>query len=120
MDNIDSVIYAKNLIKLLGDEDFFNPHVNPFMDSELLYNEIVKLSVENLAAYGTIELTPEQLDLAIENVSKQTIAETFDDMVADGLIEPKAVDADGNFLYSINEEVREEYEKSLKKNDPEA
>ena len=119
MDNIESVIYAKKIIKLLSDDDFFNPSLNPFMDAELLYNKVLEQSIKNFNEFEVVEITADQLEELIDDVNKETIAETFDEMIEDGLIEPQAIDADGDLLYGVNQELRDEFEKNFKKNNPE-
>ena len=44
-DNTESIIFTKNFIKLLDEDGFFNETENPFMDSDLLYEEILKKSL---------------------------------------------------------------------------
>lgn len=115
MDNIESVIYTKKIIKLLADNDFFNPTLNPFMDEELLYNKVLGRSIKNFNEFEVVEITADQLDELIDEVNKETIAETFEEMIEDGLIEPQAIDAEGDLLYGVNQEVRDELEKKFKK-----
>ena len=119
MDNIESVIYTNKIINLLANDDFFNPNINPFMDEELLYNKILEQSIKNFNDFEIVEITAEQLEEFIDAVNRQIIGETFEEMVEDGLIEPQAIDAEGDLLYGINQEVRDEFEKNFKKNNPE-
>jgi hypothetical protein len=116
MNNIDSIIYTKNLISILKSDDFFNEDENPFMDEELFYDEVLKFSSENLSKHGKPEISEDQFDEALLNVRKVLVSETFDEMVDDGLLEPIALDNDGNMMYSLNQEFKDELEKKEKKN----
>jgi hypothetical protein len=118
MDNIESVIYCKNCIKLLDEEGFFNEVENPFMDSDKLYDEFLKHSTNNLKKLETPEITSEQFDESVKSVRLTVIGETFNDLIEDGIIEASGVDKDGGLLYSINEEVKVAFEKKLKKKRP--
>lgn len=117
MDNIDSIIFTKTFISELDKDGFFNETENPFMDSELLYDEILKHSTENLLKYDKPEITVEQFSDSVMSVHTTLIKETFNDMVDKGLLEPSGFDVDGKFLYTINEDVNELLEKIFKKND---
>ena len=88
------------------------------MDADLLYEEILKHSTENLSKYDKPEITPEQFSESVSVVRTNLIKETFDELVADGLIEPTGFDDNGDFLYSVSQEVMDELEKKSKKNRP--
>jgi hypothetical protein len=118
MGNVDSIIFTKSFIMALEEDNFFDEKENPFMDVELLYNEILKHSTNNMLECDNPEITIEQFDESIKAVRVILITETFNDLIDDGLIEPTGVDMVGELLYSINEDIKESFEKKIKKNRP--
>jgi hypothetical protein len=114
MENIDAIIYTKNLIKDLESDDFFSL-IDPFVEKDPLYDEILKLADENITTFDDPTLTSGQLSTAIDNVRRKSIAETFEDLVETGLINMEGVNKDGDFLYSLNEETKEIFKKDKKK-----
>lgn len=118
MDNIESIIYCKNFIKLLDGDGFFNEVENPFMDSDKLYDEFLKHSTNNLTKLDTPEITSEQFDESVKSVRLAIIGETLIDLIEDGIVEASGVDKDGGLLYSVNEEAKVVFEKKMKKKRP--
>ncbi len=118
MRNVDSVIFTKTFIAGLKEDGFFDEIQNPFMDANLLYEEILKHSTENLLQYDKPEITYEQFNECVLAVRTNLIKETFDEMIVDGLIEPTGFDDKGDFLYTVNEEIKNDLEKKSKKNYP--
>jgi hypothetical protein len=112
MENVDSVIFTKTFMVSLQEDGFFDENENPFMDFDLLYEEILKHSSNNLLEYNKPEITPEQFIECISAVRIRLIKETFDEMVTNGLIEPTGLDDKGDFLYSVNEDVIDDLEKN--------
>ena len=102
MKNIDALIYTNGLVNELEKNGFFSPNTDPFMEKDLLHVEILKLATENFKEYGDPMLSEEQFDLALTEVRKKTILETFDDLVNDGFLDIDGIDKDGEFLYTIN------------------
>lgn len=115
MNNIDSILFTKNFISTLSVDGFFNEEENPFMDEGLLYDEVLKRSVNNMSLYNTPEITVEQFSECVKAVETVTISETIEGLVDKGLIEPTALNSDGEFLYSVNENVTIEPKKNKKK-----
>jgi hypothetical protein len=113
MENIDAIIYTKNLIQELENDDFFSL-IDPFVEKEPLYNEILKMANENVTIFDEPTITGGQLSMAIDAVRRRSIAEAFDDLVEDGLINMDGLNKDGEFLYSLNDETREFLKKNKK------
>jgi hypothetical protein len=111
MNNIDSILFTKNFISSLRVEGFFYENDNPFMDEGLLYDEILKRSINNMRLYENPEITSEQFNESIVVVKTITIRETIEGLIEKGLIEPTALDNNGEFLYSITEDVINEQKK---------
>lgn len=105
MNNIDSILFTKTFISELKTEGFFNEDDNLFIDEELLYNEVLKHSNENMIQHENPEITVEQFSESIKVVQKIIIQETIDGLIEKGLVEPTAVDNDGEFLYSLSDSV---------------
>ncbi len=115
MDNIDAIIYSKYFIKELDSStDFFDEDQNPFIDKELLYEEILKVSTKNTLEFNEPKLTEEQFIASVDNVRLAVITKTLQDLVEKGMVDITAMNPDGEFLYSINQE----YKKILNKNHP--
>jgi hypothetical protein len=119
-DNTESIIFTKNFIKLLDEDGFFNETENPFMDSDLLYEEILKKSTENSIEFETPNISMDQFDDCVKNVRLKLIQDTFDELIDEGLVEISGLDSKGEFLYSVNQEVKDEIEKKSKKKRPKA
>ena len=113
MENIDAIIYTKNLIKELENDDFFSL-IDPFVEKDPLYNEILKVANENINTFEDPTLTGGQLSMAIDKVRRESITETFEDLVETGLVNMEGINKDGDFLYSLNEETKEIFKKDKK------
>ena len=113
MENVDAIIYTNTIIKMLEDEKFFN-HIDPFVEKEPLYDEILKFANENITTLGDPTITGGQLSMAIDTVRVKAISETFEDLVEDGLINVEGINKDGDFLYSLNTD-SDEFSKKRKK-----
>ena len=102
MDNIDALIYTKKFIEELDKEGLFNEE-DPFLDREILYKEILKVATSNVLELGEPTLEFEQFDEALMSTRKTAIAETFDDLINDGMLQMSGLNKDGEFLYSLSE-----------------
>jgi hypothetical protein len=111
MNNIDSILFTKDIISTLSVDGFFNEEENPFMDKALLYEEILRRSTDNALLYETPEITEEQFEECVKAVQRVVIKETIDELVEKGLIKPTALDNEGDFIYSLNEGVKIKNEK---------
>jgi hypothetical protein len=113
MENIDAIIYTKNLIQELENDDFFSL-IDPFVEKEPLHDAILKFANENIITFGDPTITGGQLSTAINEVRLKAISETFEDLVEDGLINMEGVNKDGEFLYSLNDDTKEIFKKNKK------
>jgi hypothetical protein len=113
MENIDAIIYTKNLIKELENDDFFSL-IDPFVEKDPLYDEILKVATENITTFDDPILSGGQLSTAINEVRRKAITETFDDLVDTGIVNMEGINKDGDFLYSLNEETKEIFKKDKK------
>jgi hypothetical protein len=102
MDNTDAIIYTKIFIDGLDKEGLFNER-DPFLDKDILYDEILKMAEFNIIELGEPTLEIEQFDKALENTRKIAITETFDDLINDGMLQMSGLNKDGEFLYSLSE-----------------
>lgn len=102
MDNIDALIYTKKFIEELDKEGLFNEE-DPFLEREILYKEILKVATSNMVELGEPTLEFEQFDEALTSTRKIAIAETFDDLINDGMLQMSGLNKDGEFLYSLSE-----------------
>lgn len=116
MDSVDCIIYTKEIIDFLSKDGFFNQELNPFMDSEKLYKEILEVSLYNVNLNGDCILNSDQLEECISKVRLDILNETFDDMVSKGILKPSGIDDDGDIVYSLTEDVKNDIENYLKKN----
>lgn len=102
MENVDAIIYTNTIIKMLEDEKFFN-HIDPFVEKDPLYDEILVIVNENIIKFEDPTLSVEQLDDAINKVRRKSIGETFEDLVDKGYIDMHGIDKNGDITYVINE-----------------
>jgi hypothetical protein len=105
MENLESILYTKNLIKLLDDDDYFNVELNPFTDRDMLYSKILEISIINFNESDSPKLTVGQIQTAMTEVLNINVKTTFDDMVDSGLIEPSGLDSNGDIIYLTNNQL---------------
>ena len=99
MDNTDAIIYTKNFIDGLDKEGLFSEE-DPFLDKDILYDEILKLATSNIIELGDPTLNFEQFDEVVKSTRKIAVVETFDDLINDGMLQMSGLNKDGEFLYS--------------------
>lgn len=102
MKNIDALIYTKNVINILVESGFFND-IDPFVEEEPLYNEILSVANQNIIDFEDPTLSDVQFKAAISDVRLRAISETFDGLVDKGKLKIDGIDKNGDFLYAINE-----------------
>ena len=112
MDNTDAIIYTKNFIDGLDKEGLFSEE-DPFLDKDILYDEILKLATSNIIELGDPTLNFEQFDEVVKSTRKIAVVETFDDLINDGM---SGLNKDGEFLYSLSQPPDEILQLKNKKN----
>ena len=115
MDNTDAIIYTKNFIDGLDKEGLFSEE-DPFLDKDILYDEILKLATSNIIELGDPTLNFEQFDEVVKSTRKIAVVETFDDLINDGMLQMSGLNKDCEFLYSLSQPPDEILQLKNKKN----
>lgn len=102
MNNLEVITYIRNIIESLDEENFFE---QPFMDPEVLSDEIlkmVKINIEN--GFTEPKLTESQFEQVIKNTKTIVVDKTLDELLHKDLVKIIGMNDDGELLYSLNQE----------------
>lgn len=90
--------YVKDVLSLLDEEEFFDK-AGIFMDRTIMKKFLTEVITENYEETGSPILKEKQLEDVIDRTNSYIIAETFEDLLKDDMIEVKGMDEKGEFLY---------------------
>ena len=102
------IFYTNNLISVLVNKtDFNETGINP----ENLRYIILQLSQSNYENTGNEIINEEQYNKALEKSHKDSLKETLDVMLKDGLIEISGIDDNGEYIMELTKTGKEIYNK---------
>ena len=102
MNNLEVITYIRKIIESLVEENFFE---EPFMDPEVLSDEIlkmVKINIEN--GFTEPKLTESQFEQVIKNTKTIVVDKTLDELLHKDLVKIIGMNDDGELLYTLNKE----------------
>ena len=102
MNNLEVITYIRKIIESLDEENFFE---EPFMDPEVLSDEIlkmVKINIEN--GFTEPKLTESQFEQVIKNTKTIVVDKTLDELLHKDLVKIIGMNDDGELLYTLNKE----------------
>jgi hypothetical protein len=100
MQNIDIIIYAKNLIQELDNDGFFIPNINPMMEKDIFENHLFVFCEENMKQLGEPTVDEEQLEEVINRTTHDVILATINSLYDKGLIDIVGMDESGDCIYA--------------------